>query len=137
MSMITTSKSFMKSQASKSDSFGCWVKLQISPMSRSNIAGGKNRLTKACLIPSQVVITLGLNSVYQTLATLERDDVKSFSLMESTWLPYQNTTVNLMKFGVCAMLSARTRPSDLTVFEQSKELMSFHAEGCLQVQPGI
>ncbi|GJX56516.1 retrovirus-related pol polyprotein from transposon TNT 1-94 [Tanacetum coccineum] len=52
-------------------------------MSRSNIAGGKNRLTKACLISSQVVITPGLSSLNQILSSPARDDGKSFSLMAS------------------------------------------------------
>ncbi|GJS94487.1 hypothetical protein Tco_0801455 [Tanacetum coccineum] len=50
-------------------------------MSWSNIAGGKNWLTKACLISSQVVITPGLRSLNQILASPARDDGKSFSLM--------------------------------------------------------
>ncbi|GKF33134.1 hypothetical protein Tco_0106334 [Tanacetum coccineum] len=61
-------------------------------MSWSNIAGGKNRLTKACLISSQVVITPGLSSLNQILASPAMDDGKSFNLMASMLvLPYRNS----------------------------------------------
>nr|GEY97902.1 hypothetical protein [Tanacetum cinerariifolium] len=59
-------------------------------MSRSNIAGGKNQLTKACLISSQVDITPGLSSSNQILASPARDDGKSFSLMASTLSEMKN-----------------------------------------------
>ncbi|GJY48133.1 hypothetical protein Tco_0438089 [Tanacetum coccineum] len=49
-------------------------------MSRSNIAGGKNRLTKACLISSQVAITPGLSSLNQILASLARDDGQNLDI---------------------------------------------------------
>nr|GEV71191.1 nucleotide-binding alpha-beta plait domain-containing protein [Tanacetum cinerariifolium] len=58
-------------------------------MNRSNIAGGKNRLTKAYLISSQVVITPGLSSLNQILASPVKDDGKSFSLMASTLRPWE------------------------------------------------
>ncbi|GKC29261.1 hypothetical protein Tco_1036555 [Tanacetum coccineum] len=60
-------------------------------MSRSNIAGGKNQLTKAFLICSQVVITPGLSSFNHTLASPAMDDGKSLSLIASALVvPYQN-----------------------------------------------
>ncbi|GJX39352.1 hypothetical protein Tco_0252655 [Tanacetum coccineum] len=60
-------------------------------MSRSNIAGGKNWLTKPCLICSQVAITQRLSSLNHTLASPARDDRKSLSLIASALVvPYQN-----------------------------------------------
>ncbi|GJV94076.1 hypothetical protein Tco_1541889 [Tanacetum coccineum] len=58
-------------------------------MSRSNIAGGKNWLTKACLICSQVVITHRLSSLNHILASSTRDDGKSL-IASALVLPYWN-----------------------------------------------
>ncbi|GJV68421.1 hypothetical protein Tco_1483930 [Tanacetum coccineum] len=82
-------------------------------MSRSNIVGGKNRLTKACLISSQVVITPGLSSLNQILASPARDDGKSFNLMASALvLPYQNFLHISSNLAMCLCGSARERPSN-------------------------
>ncbi|GJR80823.1 hypothetical protein Tco_0151608 [Tanacetum coccineum] len=65
-------------------------------MSRSNSAGGKNRLTKAYLICSQVAIPPGISSLNHTLASSARDNGKSLSLIASALvLPYQNIRVDL------------------------------------------
>ncbi|GJX48803.1 hypothetical protein Tco_0273993 [Tanacetum coccineum] len=53
-------------------------------MRRSNMAGGKKRLTKASPISFQVVITPLFSSLNQNFSSLVRDDGKSLSLMAST-----------------------------------------------------
>ncbi|GJS59093.1 hypothetical protein Tco_0653877 [Tanacetum coccineum] len=94
----------------------------------SNIASGKNRLMKACLICSQVVITPGLSSLNHTLASRTRDDGKSLSLIASALVvPYQNILQILTNSGdVLVWISPRTSVK-LSVFDH-REVMTFNGE---------
>ncbi|GJU42463.1 hypothetical protein Tco_1195420 [Tanacetum coccineum] len=118
----------MRSQTSTSDSFGCWVKLRISPMSRSNIVGGKNWLTKACLICSQVAITPGHNSLYQRFVSLTRDDGKKFEFDGvHIGIGILEHTANFNEFSDVLMWIGPRTTIELTVFDHRK-VMSFHVE---------
>ncbi|GKF24290.1 hypothetical protein Tco_0076612 [Tanacetum coccineum] len=117
-------------------------------MSRLHIAGGKNWLMKACLISSQVVITSGLCSLNQILASPARDDGKSFNLMASAFVfPYQNIPHILTNLAMCLCGLARERSLNcrslimerwcpLTVKLSPRSTMTIAASGVAQSSAG-